>query len=89
MIPNERNVVKSGTWIYDGSVLCTVKIIRAQILPGSGDYEDPPEERDDRDAEHYRPVYCGPNGDESLGGYFFSLQDCVASVESLIAVEWN
>jgi hypothetical protein len=43
-------VVKEGTFLYDDTVVCDLRIVHSLVRFGTGDYEDPPEIRDD--AEH-------------------------------------
>jgi hypothetical protein len=40
--------VKQGTFLYDGTVSCDVRIVRTDVRYGSGDHEDPPEVREDQ-----------------------------------------
>ena len=40
-------VVMEGTYLYDGTVVCDLRIVRRPIRFGTGDCEDPPEIRDD------------------------------------------
>ena len=40
-------VVMEGTFLYDGTVVCDLRIVRRPTRFGTGDYEDPPEFRDD------------------------------------------
>ena len=40
-------VVMEGTFLYDGTVVCDLRIVRRPIRFGTGDDEDPPEFRDD------------------------------------------
>lgn len=42
-----------GSWMYAGSVPIAVRLFRSDMLWGTGDYEDPPEWRDDRQVECY------------------------------------
>lgn len=44
---HESNVVKKGTFLYDGTVECDLRIVYSKIRYGSGDYEDPPELEND------------------------------------------
>lgn len=39
--------VIQGTFLYDGTVTCDVRIVRTEVRYGSGDHEDPPAVRDD------------------------------------------
>ncbi len=42
MNPSEQEqVVREGTFLYDGERLCRVRIIQVGLRPGSGDSEDP------------------------------------------------
>ena len=49
---NEK-VVKEGTYLYDGTVKCDIRIVYSPILFGAGDYADPPELSDDQDVDTY------------------------------------
>ncbi len=53
MLQAGEEIVKAGTFLYDGEVLCDVVIVRGPILYGSGDEEDPPEYADDREQETF------------------------------------
>ncbi len=50
---NNIDVVIEGTWIYSGQITCHIRIIKSDILYGSGDYEDPPEYCNDKEVECY------------------------------------
>jgi hypothetical protein len=75
--------------MYNESVRCAVHIVREQTLFGSSDYEDAPEIREDRQVEHYRIVCWGPTGNAANGDICFSIQECVDTVQRLVAVEWD
>lgn len=49
----KREIIKKGTFLYDGSVLTDIQIIKTNIRYGSGDYEDEPEYRDDIEGIFY------------------------------------
>lgn len=70
-------VVREGSWLYDGTVPTRVRICRSPTWFGSGDHEDPPEEREDRDAEcfyvEWEPAGSGTGGAGS--GPFGTLLD--------------
>ena len=53
---NER-VVRSGTFLYDGTVLCDIRIVCSSVRPGSGDWEDPPELANDQFGEFFIVQY--------------------------------
>jgi len=74
MPPKDAPIVKRGCWLYDGVVPCEVRIVRHDILYGSGDYEDPPEFADDREVECYYLLFHTPVGEpEWVGGALLSL----------------
>ena len=52
-------VVRRGTFLYAGEVVCHVRIVRSSTRFGSGDYEDPPEVRDDREEQCFYVEYTG------------------------------
>lgn len=56
-------VVKRGTFLYDGSVLCGIQIVQTDFSPGSGDYEDEPESRDDKHGTFYEVQMQAAGGD--------------------------
>jgi hypothetical protein len=79
----ETVVIRNGTWLYDGSVTCTVHVERRSFSPGSGDYEDPPEVREDREGSFFFACYHSPLEPArvlSEVGPFDSLADAVEHV---------
>ena len=44
-------VVRQGTFLYAGQVVCDIRVRQSPIWYGTGDYEDPPELADDRECE--------------------------------------
>lgn len=83
MIDTSWPVVKSGNWLYAMQVPCTVRIVRGDVIYGSGDHEDAPEFRDDRPCECFYVVYQCKDG-ISHGGVFSSLAEAVAKIESVV-----
>lgn len=88
-LDSTENVVKTGTFLYDDTILCDVRIVYSTFLPGSGDWEDPPELADDQVGEFFyvqwgsttmRGVFNGGSG----GGN--SIQEAVAAAESMPGV---
>jgi hypothetical protein len=61
MTSADWQVVKTGTWLYAGEVPCTVSILKHGWAYGTGDYEDEPEDRDDREGEFSYVEYHAPN----------------------------
>jgi hypothetical protein len=51
--PGDR-IVKTGYFMYDGSVRCPVRIVQTDTIPGTGDFEDEPELADDRHGTFFR-----------------------------------
>src|SRR5947207_397479 len=52
MNPNCK-VVMEGTFLYDDMVECDLQIVFSPTRFGSGDYEDPPEIRDDSQRDTF------------------------------------
>ena len=53
MLQDGQEVVKTGTFLYDGRITCDVVIVRGPICYGSGDSEDFPEYADDHEQETF------------------------------------
>jgi hypothetical protein len=86
-----ETVVKTGTWLYDGQVVCDVRIVYSPIRFGSGDPVDPPE--DDEERPSYYVEYGGPQQRHAFvggGGCFDSLEDAVRGAsERVPGLAWN
>jgi len=78
-------VVKSGTFLYDGTVTCDLRIVRSQVRPGSGDWEDPPELADDKEGEFFY-VQFGSTTERgrfnASGGGGPTMDEAIAAAES-------
>ena len=86
-----EQIIKRGEWMYDGSVPAAVVITRGAVFFGSGDYEDPP---DDRDIQTFRVWFESPPGSGAFpagGGQFFSIEDAVNATSKLLPapVRWE
>lgn len=57
---DSAEVVKSGIWKYTDLIECEIRIVKWDILYGTGDYEDPPELCDDREIDCYYIFYESP-----------------------------
>ncbi|CAN5153687.1 hypothetical protein BH11PSE11_BH11PSE11_32480 [soil metagenome] len=83
--PSSENIVKEGTFIYDGCVECDVCIVFSLIRVGTGDYEDSPQIRDDAELDTYY-LWFGSTTERGRytagGGGFASLSDAIANAES-------
>jgi len=80
---DDAPVVKRGTWLYDGTVLCEVRIVQHHLLYGSGDYEDPPEIADDREVTCYYVLFHTPVGEPPWvgGGAGLSVEEAMSLAE--------
>lgn len=74
-------VVKTGTFLYDGTILCDLRIVRSEIIPGSGDYEDLPEVAEDQHGECYRVQY----GSTTVKGHFNAASEVGITIDEAIA----
>ncbi len=91
-----QEIIKSGTFLYDGLVTCDVVIVRGPICYGSGDYEDPPEIADDHQRETFY-IHYGSTTERGRynagGGGYPSLQEAIAAVKGARGfgpkVEWS
>lgn len=81
MHPDEK-VIKNGTFLYDGTVLCDLRIVRSEMRSGSGDYEDPPELANDQYGEFFYVQY----GSTTERGNFNSSGVSCATLEDAIAL---
>ncbi|OJV62808.1 MAG: hypothetical protein BGO41_09320 [Clostridiales bacterium 38-18] len=52
-----NKTVLEGTWKYDNAKLCNLRIVKENTIYGTGDYEDPPEIREDIELECYYVEY--------------------------------
>jgi hypothetical protein len=90
--PNTEQVVKTGTFRYDGLPLCRVRIVQTTFRPGSGDHQDPEEWREDRSGTFFRIDYTPPRSERfgAGGGYCESLDVAIQTVEkSVEGVAWD
>ena len=83
-VPSSENIVKSGTFLYDGSVLCDVCIAFSPVRFGTGDYADSPDVSGDAEIETYY-VFFGSTAERGRynagGGGYLSLAEAIANVE--------
>jgi hypothetical protein len=85
--------VKQGTFLYDGTVICDVRIVRTETRYGSGDHEDPPEIRDDRPGPCFYVEWGSTRtrGELTSGsGGYTTLSDAIRAVEQAVSgVRWT
>lgn len=83
-LPSSANIVKSGTFLYDGSVVCDVCIAYSPVRFGTGDCEDSPDVADDAEMDSYY-VWFGSTTERGRytagGGAYSSLAEATAKVE--------
>jgi len=83
--------MKQGICIYNKAKEYKVKIIRWDVLYGTGDFEDPEEIRDDKFTECYYVLYEDLTREGVFnvrdGGYL-SLEEAVSSIEAIHEVKW-
>lgn len=85
-------LVKRGTFLYDGSVPCTVEIWQTDLRPGSGDCEDAEDLREDAHGTFFEVRYASPGEDRMTagGGWYDSLQAAITSVRAATRdLQWN
>ena len=88
----KTKVVKRGTFLYGGTCRCTVEIVQADFRPGTGDYEDPAEIREDARGIFFDIRYASAGPREFISGVvgLKSLDAAVAHVESaVIDIQWD
>ena len=59
---NVMPIVRTGSWLYAGTVKSAVQIERREVHYGTGDYENPAGIREDREEPCYAVWYESPPG---------------------------
>lgn len=90
----DGQVLKQGTWLYAGEVVCDIRIVKHDWRYGTGDYEDPPEVREDQQGEFYYLEFGSAvkRGEyPSRGGCHYSLSEAVREADAAThgTVRWN
>lgn len=89
----DAEIIMYGTWLYD-TIQCKIRILKWHTLYGSGDYEDEPEIRDDREVECYYVEVESPSNrghySSAIGG-FLRIKDAISESEKIISqkIIWN
>jgi hypothetical protein len=80
---DELPAIKRGLWLYAGTTPCDVRIVRHDVLFGSGDRDDPPELADDQAMECYYVRYHTPAAAPAWldGGAGLSLREAIFLAE--------
>ena len=86
--------LRTGVWLYNGTVPCRVEIWRRNLKPGTGDYQDPPEISDEQVGEWYAVEYAAAGEDrvgQAGGGFFSTLDAALESVRASTngAIQWD
>lgn len=91
MEPVIETLVLSGTWLYDGEIATEVHVIKSNFKPGSGDYEDPPEIKDDHYGEFF-DIRIGrfPDGRPPCGGSYTTQREAMEYAARVCpTLKWN
>jgi hypothetical protein len=92
-MPHPPEIVRAGTFLYDGTVVCDVQIVQAPFRPGSGDDEDLPDHRDDQPGPWFHIRYGSTTQRGHFGaggGYHRTVAEAEAEVHRQVgAVEWS
>jgi hypothetical protein len=79
-----QNIVKEGTYLYDGTVECDIRITYSPVRYGTGDHEDPPELSEEQECDTYY-LHFGSTTERgcfsAFGGGFPSLAEAIAAAE--------
>jgi hypothetical protein len=94
LVNSEDEIVKSGTWLYGGTVASTIRITRGNIFRGTGDYEDPPETQEDLEIETFNVWFESLPGSGCFsmgGGQYLTLEEAISNTQRVIksSIEWE
>lgn len=76
----DGKVIQEGTFLYDKTIICDIRILKRNCRYGTGDYEDEPEIRDDIEGEFFYVQYGSP----TARGRFLSESQVLLSLEDAI-----
>jgi hypothetical protein len=90
----DGEVVLEGSWLYAGTTRYRIAIVRRGSRYGSGDYEDPPEVAQDREAATFEVWYTAAGDPERFaagGGQYPSLDAARSGAETACgpSVRWE
>jgi len=88
------SVVKRGRWLYTGSRVLQVRVVRRERWYGTGDDEDAREQRDDRDVECFGVLFETADGSDPRfagGGQYLTVESAIRAAEALVGdtLEWD
>jgi hypothetical protein len=86
-------VIQTGVYLYAGTAPTQVRIVRQEVTPGSGDIEDPPEIREDREVPCF-VIQWGSPGEAGVSraasGPHATLEEAVRAAEGLVSgIAWK
>lgn len=86
-----KNIIKAGTYLYGDTKTCNLRIVKSHMYYGTGDYEDIPEIRNDKEIDCYYIGYesiMEPNKwSYSFGGY--TVSDAMKNAEKVTpSINW-
>lgn len=87
-------IAREGTWLYGETVRIGVRIRATTMRYGSGDYEDPPDVRDDRPSPGFSIEWQRAGGGGWDGGFstaYDTLDEALSAVAAATngTVQWN
>lgn len=87
----EEKVILSGTWLYGGTENNEVHIIKTNYKPGSSDYEDEPEVRDDQFGIFYGIQFGAYSREKNfMGGVYSSVKEAKEYAATVCpALNWS
>ena len=78
-------IVQEGTWLYDGQVSTGVRVVHCNIRYGTGDWQDPPEIRNDFSVAGFDVQWASPTSPSTYSAHasavFLTLADAIAYAE--------
>ena len=82
--------VAEGTWLYSGSVPTVVQILESDVAFGTGDYEDEPEDAEDKPGLCFYVEWKIAGGGGSVTGPFATVDGAKMHVQQTApGVRWN
>lgn len=82
---SSERVVRVGTFLYGGEVVCDVRIVLSPVRFGTGDHDDPPDVAEDAVQDTYYVQYGSTTSRgvfNAGGGEFQTLLAAIAHVEA-------
>ncbi len=92
---DQDQIVRTGIWLYDNVAPTQIRIVKRPFTLGTGDYEDPPEIADDRDAPCFVLVWgipgvTGAFQTQAEGGQYPTLELALEAADGLVpGVKWD